>query len=229
MAAGSSPRTSDRSRFTTVAGARAAARRPPLMADKCRRTALISRISAPQARRSPVAACLSARVSPGAGGAEQGRAAPGGEPQEEGPLPGLPPEREEGFRRADAGPVRDGMGRLHQPQARQGLPVPLLGHDHPAGQAVPQQGLQAQAHARAGLACAEGHDAVEVPEVPGRPRGDAEGVPVQGQLARQHGEGVHPRQGGGEDGAGGFGGGRRGHGVPSDCARGPGRPAILIP
>ena len=49
MAEGSSPGTSEISSVTTLAGAAAAASRPPLMADKCLRTQFISSMRAPSA------------------------------------------------------------------------------------------------------------------------------------------------------------------------------------
>ena len=65
MSMGSSPGTSDSSRFTTRAGWHAAASRPPLMADRCRRTQFISLMLAPLASRARLSACLSPSVSPG--------------------------------------------------------------------------------------------------------------------------------------------------------------------
>ena len=47
MTAGASPGTSLTSSVTTRAGAHAAARRPPLIADRCLRTQFISSIAAP--------------------------------------------------------------------------------------------------------------------------------------------------------------------------------------
>ena len=65
--AGSSPGTSEMASVATRAGAAAAARRPPLIADRCWRTQLISSIAAPQASSERVSACFSARRMPGAG------------------------------------------------------------------------------------------------------------------------------------------------------------------
>jgi hypothetical protein len=44
-----------------------AASRPPLIAERCLRTALISVIVAPERKSARVTACLSSRVRPGAG------------------------------------------------------------------------------------------------------------------------------------------------------------------
>src|SRR5438067_12308964 len=67
ITAGSSPGTSEIASVTIRAGAAAAARRPPLIADRCFLTVLISPIVAPQRSNARVTACLSARVRLGAG------------------------------------------------------------------------------------------------------------------------------------------------------------------
>ncbi len=76
MTAGSSPGTSLISRLTTRAGHAAAASRPPLMAERCLRTAFITPIGAPQASRAAFTACLSASVSPGPGSAARAEPPP---------------------------------------------------------------------------------------------------------------------------------------------------------
>ena len=67
ITAGSSPGTSEIRRLTTRAGWQAAPRRPPLMAERCLRTQLISSMAAPERSSAPVIACLSASSIPGAG------------------------------------------------------------------------------------------------------------------------------------------------------------------
>ena len=67
ITAGSSPGTSEIASVTTRAGAAAAARRPPLIAERCFLTVLISPIVAPERSKARVTACLSARLRPGAG------------------------------------------------------------------------------------------------------------------------------------------------------------------
>ena len=67
ITAGSSPGTSEIAIVTTRAGIAAAASRPPLIAERCLRTALISLIVAPERSSARVTACLSASVMPGAG------------------------------------------------------------------------------------------------------------------------------------------------------------------
>ena len=81
MSIGSSPGTSESSRFTTRAGWQAAASRPPLMADRCRRTQFISLMLAPLASRARLSACLSASVRPGSAQRQQRRAAAGDQAQ----------------------------------------------------------------------------------------------------------------------------------------------------
>src|SRR6266404_3713368 len=67
MTAGSSPGTSEIASVTMRAGAAAAASLPPLMAERCFLTVLISVIVAPERRSARVTACLSASVIWGAG------------------------------------------------------------------------------------------------------------------------------------------------------------------
>ena len=67
ITAGSSPGTSLMASVTTRAGAHAAASLPPLIADRCLRTQFISSMAAPLASSARLIACLSCRVSPGAG------------------------------------------------------------------------------------------------------------------------------------------------------------------
>ena len=64
---GSSPGTSEIISATTLAGAAASASRPPLMAERCLRTAFISPMVAPLFSSALLTACLSASVKPGAG------------------------------------------------------------------------------------------------------------------------------------------------------------------
>ena len=89
----------------TRAGAAAAARRPPLIADRCLRTQLISSIAAPQASSERVSACFSARRMPGAGLAS--RAEP-------------PPEARQTRRSSAPRPERRarGRGRRRRPRLR---------------------------------------------------------------------------------------------------------------
>ncbi len=76
MIAGSSPGTSEISRLTTRAGAAAAARRPPLMAERCLRTQFICAMSAPELSSARLTACLSSSVRPGAGRASSAEPPP---------------------------------------------------------------------------------------------------------------------------------------------------------
>ena len=76
MVPGSSPGTSLITSVTTRAGYAAAASRPPLMADRCLRTAFITPIGAPHASRDAFTACLSASVMPGPGSAARAEPPP---------------------------------------------------------------------------------------------------------------------------------------------------------
>ena len=60
---------------TILAGAAARASRPPLIADRCLRTQLISLMFAPLLSSALFRACLSSSVIPGAGKRQQSRAA----------------------------------------------------------------------------------------------------------------------------------------------------------
>ena len=71
----SSPTTSDSTR-ATVRAAHAAARRPPLIAERCLRTVFSAWMSAPDRSNTPVAARLSSSVSPSAGKASSDDAPP---------------------------------------------------------------------------------------------------------------------------------------------------------
>ena len=64
---GSSPGTSEMIKDTILAGAAATASRPPLIADRCLRTQLISLMLAPLLSSALFKACLSSSVIPGAG------------------------------------------------------------------------------------------------------------------------------------------------------------------
>ena len=64
ISTGRSPGTSEISSVSTCAGWQAAASRPPLMADKCRRTQFISLMVAPDASRARPTLCLTSSVSP---------------------------------------------------------------------------------------------------------------------------------------------------------------------
>ena len=67
MSRGSSPGTSEMSSVTTRAGWQAAASRPPLMADRWRRTQFISPMLAPERSNCWLISCLSASVMPSSG------------------------------------------------------------------------------------------------------------------------------------------------------------------
>ena len=109
--AGSSPGTSEIAKVTTCAGAAAAASRPPLIAERCLRTVLISVMVAPERNNARVTACLSASVRPGAGKASSAEPPPEARnttvlgPESVGELEDPP-------RRALSGSVGHGMARF---------------------------------------------------------------------------------------------------------------------
>ncbi len=67
MSSGLSPGTSEISSVNTLAGWQAAASRPPLMADRWRRTQFISLMLAPDLSSARATRCLSSSVRPGPG------------------------------------------------------------------------------------------------------------------------------------------------------------------
>jgi hypothetical protein len=83
MSIGSSPGTSESSSVRTRAGCAAAASRPPLIAERWRRTTFISPIAAPLASRARFIACSSASVSPGGGSGSSDEPPPGDEGDDE--------------------------------------------------------------------------------------------------------------------------------------------------
>src|SRR5438034_2085062 len=103
----SSPPTSERMSVSTEAVV-AAASRPPLIAERCLRTALTSTIVAPERRSSCVVRCLSASVSPAAGKGRRLEAPPDRSTINRSSL-----SREEAScstRRAACTPLRSGIG-----------------------------------------------------------------------------------------------------------------------
>ena len=206
MALRSSPMTSERMRFTTVPGARAAASRPPLMAERCLRTQLISRMEAPQPSSTCVVARLSSRLSPAAGAQRSAEPPPEVRPRKRVRAVASAPQGQERLApRPRCVPSGTGWAASRSSIRASGSPCPVFTTTRPPVEPVAQDGLEAQGHARAGLACPEGHDAVEIPEVElpaGRPDLDAKAIPLQPQGPLQHGDRVHPFQGGSEEGAG---------------------------
>ncbi len=76
MTAGSSPGTSEIASVSTGAGQAASASRPPLIADRCLRTQLISPMLAPERSSAAVSARFSASVMPAAGAASRAEPPP---------------------------------------------------------------------------------------------------------------------------------------------------------
>ena len=110
ITAGSSPGTSEIASVITRAGAAAAASRPPLIAERCFRTVLISPIVAPERSNARVTACLSAKVRPGAGSARSAEPPP--EIKQISWSSGPSPRAMSRIPRAASSPARSGTGWL---------------------------------------------------------------------------------------------------------------------
>ena len=132
----SSPGTSEMTRLTNRAGAAAAASRPPLIAERCLRTAFISPMRAPLLRSARFTACLSASVTPPAGSVSKAEPPPEMRPMTRSSLvksvhhgedvaaPPLRPPRPE----PDGPPRRRGYawsGRRGRRGSRRGLPAAM--------------------------------------------------------------------------------------------------------
>src|SRR6202162_1014263 len=76
MSVGLSPGTSEITSVTTFAGKHAAARRPPLMPERWRRTQFISPIGAPEVSSARLSACLSSSARPASGNVSRAEAPP---------------------------------------------------------------------------------------------------------------------------------------------------------
>ena len=108
ITAGSSPGTSEMRSVTTRAGVAAAASRPPLIAERCLRTELISAMVAPEAMSRAVAACLSASLRPGAGRLRSAEPPP--DKRHRTRSPAVSPETISRMRAAAARPAASGTG-----------------------------------------------------------------------------------------------------------------------
>ncbi len=102
------PTTSDSMRETTVAGWASRANWPPLRAERCLRTALISPMAAPQRSSAPVMACLSARETSSAGRGISAEPPP--EMTTRAKSRGVRPDRVSTMRAAPAFPASSGVG-----------------------------------------------------------------------------------------------------------------------
>ena len=108
MSSGRSPGTSDISRVMTRAGWQAAASRPPLIADRWRRTQFISLMVAPLASSARLTACLSRSVRPSSGSGS--RAEPPPEIRHSTVSSGRKPLTRSSMRRAARSPASSGTG-----------------------------------------------------------------------------------------------------------------------
>ena len=111
ITSGLSPITSETSSASTFAGHARRASRPPLIADKCLRTALISWMSAPHASSSRVTSCFSASVIGGAGSGSSAEAPPEIRHSTRSPTPAA--EAISAMRSAPAAPRWSGTGCPH--------------------------------------------------------------------------------------------------------------------
>ena len=156
ITAGSSPGTSEIRRLTTRAGCAAAAKRPPLIAERCFRTAFIWVMSAPEASSARLTACLSSSVRPSAGSASSADAPPEIRHSTRSSAPARFAYSRIRPRGGAAGGVRHRMRRLDHldPGARHGVAV---AGDHEAFERPGHVPLDRARHRRRGLAGAE-HD-----------------------------------------------------------------------
>ncbi len=156
ITAGSSPGTSEITSVTTLAGCAAAARRPPLIAERCLRTTFIWPMSAPEASRARLSACLSSRLMPGAGRLSRAEAPPEIRHSTRSSAPADFGELEHARGRLVAGGIGHRVGRLDHLDSltRRAMAV---ARDH---QALDRPGhvlLDLLGHGGRGLACAQ-HD-----------------------------------------------------------------------
>ncbi|MPN27848.1 hypothetical protein SDC9_175282 [bioreactor metagenome] len=108
ITAGSSPGTSEIASVSSGAGQAASARRPPLIAERCLRTQLISPIAAPERNKASVSARFCASVIPGAGAASSAEPPP--EISASTRSLALSPETRARIRAAAAAPAASGTG-----------------------------------------------------------------------------------------------------------------------
>ena len=156
ITAGSSPGTSEIRRLTTRAGCAAAARRPPLIAERCLRTAFICVDVGARGEQRAVDRLLVLEREPGGRQREQRRGAARDQAQHQVALARLPGIVEHAARGGAARGVRHRMRRLDHldPGARHGVAV---AGDHEAFERARPVPLDRARHRRRGLAGAE-HD-----------------------------------------------------------------------
>ncbi len=159
MTAGSSPGTSEIAKVTICApGAAAAASRPPLIAERCLRTVLISPIVAPERSKARVTCLLVRERQAGRGEGQQRRAAARNEADKLVIGPEAAREIEDALRGALAGSVGHRVARLDDLDPLAGHGMAVAGDDEPAQFARPRR-LERARHRRRGLAGADDHRA----------------------------------------------------------------------
>ena len=141
-------------RPTTRAGAAASASRPPLIAERCLRTQLISAMSAPLLSSARLIACLSSRVRPGAGSASSAEPPPEiRHSTRSSALKALDASR---MRAAAASPAASGVGCAASTTSmlRVGAPMAVAGDDEAFERPAPRR-FDRGRHRRRGLAGAD--------------------------------------------------------------------------
>ena len=127
ITAGSSPGTSEMANVTTSAGQAAAARRPPVMAERCLRTQLTSPIGAPDLEQLGVHQPQVLEVETGGGEGEEGRTSAAEEDEYEVVGREVFDERQRALRGARAGGVRERMSGFDHVDRTAGDSVPVAG------------------------------------------------------------------------------------------------------
>ncbi len=156
MTAGSSPGTSEMAKVTTSAGRHAKASRPPVMAERCLRTQLMSSMGAPDASNRRLVCCRSARVRPRAGRVRRAEPPPLREDEHQ-VLPGKTADRlEDAFRGLRTGRIRKRVAGLDHLDAAAGKSVAIAGH-HQTGEGTLPVLLHRSGHGGGSLARSDHH------------------------------------------------------------------------
>ena len=158
MVAGSSPGTSEMASVSAAAGQAASASRPPLIAERCLRTALISPMAAPEASSARRQALLVGQRDAGRRQRQQRRATARKQHQRQIALFQAGDEGQHALGGGRTGPVGHGMGRLHQrdPPQRHAM---AIGHRHQARKLAAPVPFQLGGHGGGGLAGTHRHGA----------------------------------------------------------------------
>ena len=153
---GLSPGTSDNSSVTTRAGWQAAARRPPLIAERWRRTVFISPMVAPLDSSARFTACLCSSVKPGRGKGSERRSATRDQAQHDVLRAQALHQFHQPLRRLHSGGVGHGMRSFRNLDAPTRHRVTIARH-HQARQRAAPMVLHRARHGGRGLARAYDH------------------------------------------------------------------------